>query len=181
MVLSGCGDDDGLRGRSLAELVDAGWSVTEATCFVDAALESVGPTAFDAEAELSPEQLDAIYAVSKSCRVGGDEDLALNDPIGYGEITEQDLNDAPSELSEAELLEWADKWDLDAGPAGADPATLRREAIEDLTVSRGFTVGEAECIADSMMNAVGPRGLDFKSVPAADVVDAERAAIAACT
>ena len=74
--LTACGGDGG-REQAIADLVAAGWSEAEATCYVDATIEVAGTDALDPGADLTPERLDALYQVASTCRL-----TAVSSPSG---------------------------------------------------------------------------------------------------
>ncbi|MGI9601037.1 MAG: hypothetical protein ACR2QE_04075 [Acidimicrobiales bacterium] len=179
LLVAGCGGDSG-RDEAIAELQGAGWSVEEATCYVDATIEAIGPDALSSSADLSPEHLDTLYQVSSGCRLTADEPLQLDESIGFGELTERDLNDALTEMTDEELIAWAALYGFDAGPLAADVAELRDQALDDLTITRGFELTEAQCIIDFLFRRFGKAGLDLGAVPTAEVAGAEADAIDTC-
>ncbi|MDH3706969.1 MAG: hypothetical protein OES57_12940 [Acidimicrobiia bacterium] len=179
VVVAACGGDGG-REQAIAELVAAGWSDGEATCYVDATIDLAGAEALDPGAELSSEHLDTLYEVASRCRLTADEPLELGQSIGFGELTERDLNDALSEMTDDELIEWASLYGFDAGPLAADIAELRDRALDDLTITRGFELVEAQCIIDFLYRRLGKVGLDLGAAPTAEVAATEGEAIAAC-
>lgn len=179
LVVTACGGA-GAREQAIADLRGAGWSEQEATCYVDATIETVGVEALDPTAELSPERLDAMYAVTSRCRLAPEDPLELDESIGYGELTERDLNNSLSEMTEEELIEWASLYGFDAGPLSADVADLRDDALDDLIITRHFELVEAQCIVDFLYRRLGKAGLDLGAAPTAEVVATEAEAIAAC-
>lgn len=179
LVIPACGGES-TRDVALAELRSAGWDESEAVCYVDGVIEELGADALSAEAEMSPEMLDGLYRVSTGCRLNDDDPLRIDGPIGFGELTERDLNNDVDAMTEEEIVAWAEQYGLDAGPLAADVASLRRDALDALTVTRGHSLAEARCIVDWLYEELGKQGLDLLSAPTPEVAAAETAAIEEC-
>ncbi len=166
-------------GGASGESISSGLPEDQAACFDAAMIEQLGPDALSGE--LTSERLAAMFEATSACRLRGASRITVTERIGFGELEEQDLNNAIEAMSIDEVADQADRVGKNGGYLTEEESDLRREALDDLILGSQFTLDEAQCIVDYMFEALGKRGLNFATTVDAEVVAADTDARTACT